>query len=340
MTYNMPGEVDPDASGGNSGLPEGESGGSAPGPGGGPNSGNNNSGGQPGENSGTGVDGNSPEGESEEDAATRERMANTYAWMPAGALDVYIEAYIKLGSYVEAYAEMRKDPRYEQWFPGNLTDDGRPRYSEELYANVIARYDSVMESVGLGTTFQHRYGEWIAGDVTPEEAQDRIVPMYRRIVLQSDQLKQWYATNYGIVLTDAALLASAIDPALGAEVLTGQISIAEIGGEGLESGFDIDLAFATRMFEEGSDMTRTKAESIFQRAESFIPVLSALSQRHADPDDDFDLYDFVAADLFADPDQRRRMNMLMAQERAMFTGGAQVELTRSQAGGLSGLEAV
>jgi len=270
---------------------------------------------------------------------SRDQLESTYGWLPTVALDTLLELYFTLGDSAQAWVQLREDRRYGSWFPGNLTDDGRPRYSEEMYANIVGQYDSVMESVGLSNTFRHRYGEWIAGDVTPDEAQGRIVPMYERIVSQSDQLKQWYAENYGLAMTDAALLASALDPALGEGILTKQISIAEIGGEGTESGFNVDKAFATRMFEEGQ-VTREEAESLFQRAESFVPILNVLSQRHADPDDDFDLQDFVAADLFADPEQRRRMNLLIAQEKAMFTGGAQIELTRTQTGGLGGLEAV
>ena len=274
-----------------------------------------------------------------EDSESRAQLELTYQWLPPEALSTYLDLYFKIGTFSGAWVELRADPRYESWFPGNITEDGRPRYSEEMYANVVGQYDSIMEGVGLGDTLQHRYGEWIAGDVTPSEAEGRIVPMYERIVSQSQQLKQWYAENYGIAMTDRALLLSALDPAVGEQILTKQISIAEIGGEGLESGFNVDEVLATRMFEE-QEMTRGEAESVFQRAESFVPVLSMLANRHGDPDDDFDLQEFVSADVFADPEQRRRMSRLLAQEKSLFTGGAQIEFTLNRAGGLSGLESV
>ena len=271
------------------------------------------------------------------DTESREQLELTYEWLPPEALDVVLEAYFRLGSFDAAWVELRSDSRYESWFPGNLTEDGRPHYPEEMYANIVGQYDSVMEAVGLGNTFRHRYGEWIAGDVTPDEARGRIVPMYERIVSQSDQLKEYYAKTYGLVMTDAALLASSLDPELGEGILTKQISIAEIGGEALESGFDINAAFAERMFEEGQ-ATRAQAESIFQRAESFLPVLSILAQRHDDPDDTFDLKEFVSADLFADPQERMRMKRLISQEKSLFTGGSQIDYTRSRAGGVAGLQ--
>jgi hypothetical protein len=62
-----------------------------------------------------------------------------------------------------------------------------------------------------------------------------------------------------------------------------------------------------------------------------------LANRHADPDDEFHLEQFDNADLFQDPQQRRRMGRLLAQERASFTGGAQLDFAKSQTGGVTGL---
>jgi hypothetical protein len=62
-----------------------------------------------------------------------------------------------------------------------------------------------------------------------------------------------------------------------------------------------------------------------------------LANRHFDPDDDFDIFEFTAASLFNDPVQRRRMARLIAQEQAQFgsTGG----FARDRGtGGLAGLE--
>lgn len=268
---------------------------------------------------------------------TRAQLEQDYQWLPPEAIDAYLTAYFNTGDLNRAWIQLRQDPRYAEWFPGNLTDDGRPRYSEDMYANAVAQYDSVMESVGLGDTFRHRYGEWIAGDVTPKEAQARVVPMYERITSQSDQLKLWYAENYGVEMTDAALLASVLDPGIGEGILAKQISVAEIGGEALESGFDLDKEYAESLLERSADMSRDKAEALFQRAESFVPVLSTLAARHNDPDDDFDLKEFVSADLFADPTQRRRLTRLIAQESALFTGGAQIDYKRARQGGVAGL---
>ena len=262
-------------------------------------------------------------------------------WLTDDAFQAYYDAWTLTGDTARAWVKMRQDPRYGEWFPGNLTADGRPKYTEALYANTIARYDSVMESVGLGDYYRDRYGLWIEGNVTPEEAEARVLPGYELIVSQSNALKQAYADYNGVEMTDAALLISFLEPAVGAEIVKKNISIAEIGGEGYESGFDVNEALATRMYEEGSNMSRAQAEATFQAAETMVPALSILASRHADPDDDFNLEEFVAADVFADPEQQRRIRRLIAQEKSTFTGGRQTSYVNStKTGGIGGLDEV
>jgi len=268
----------------------------------------------------------------------RRELSLTYGWLPDEAIELYIGEYIESGNSDAAWAVIRQDSRYEQWFPGNLTEDGRVRYSEAQYGQVIASYDDVFRSVGLNPDlFKGNYGDLISGDVSPEELEmNRIQPMYRRIVEGSTPIKEWYSNEYGIEMTTEALLAAAIDPSIGSEILTGQISLAEIGGEAGESGFDIDQAFATRLYEAGMD--RDSADRMFQKADQFLPVLNTLAARHADADDEFDLNEFVAADLFGDPAQRTRMNRLLAQERSSFTQSAERDYLRDErTGGVAGL---
>lgn len=261
-----------------------------------------------------------------------------FGWLDQDALNVYLDAFFELGDEQSAWESMRQDPRYETWFPGNTTDDGRPRYSEASYATVIRQYDDAFRGVGINPeVFRERYGDLIAGDVKPDELErDRLIPMHDRIIRGSDSIRRIYAEYYGIVMTDAALMAAAIDPEIGSAILEGRISVAEIGGEAAESGFNISAEFADSLVRS-KNLTKAEADEMFQRAESVIPAINVLAARHADPDDDFSLEDFVSADLFADPAQRRKMNKLYAQELSTFTGGAQVDYMRTREGGIAGL---
>ena len=222
----------------------------------------------------------------------------------------------------------------------HLTEDGRPRYTENQYATTVAEYDDVFRSVGLNPAlFKERYGELIRGEVMPDELEAyRIRPMYERIVEGSEAIRRYYSDRYGVEMNTQALLASAIDPEVGNKILNQQISLAEIGGEAAESGFDITPELVQRLYESG-EVDRDRADKLFETAESFIPTLNVLTRRHADPDDEFDLEEFVNADIFADPNQRRRMRRLVAQEQALFSGSPALARSRTT-GALSGLESL
>lgn len=273
----------------------------------------------------------------EPDTTGWDELVLQFGWLDQDALNVYLDAYFELGDEAAAWETLRNDERYESWFPGNMTPDGRPRYSEASYATVVRQYDDAFRGVGLNPeVFNERYGELIAGDVKPDELErDRLIPMYDRIVRGSDAIRSIYASYYGVAMTDSALLAAAIDPAVGVEILEGRISMAEIGGEALESGFNISAEFADSLVR--ADLTKAQADDMFERAQTVIPAINVLAARHADPDDDFNLESFVSADLFQNPEQRRKMRRLMAQEASTFTGGAQIDFLRDRGGGVAGL---
>jgi len=247
---------------------------------------------------------------------TPEEVKIAFSWLPPEATQTYIDAYVDSGDDTVAWALVRQDKRYAQWFPGNLTEDGRPRYAEDVYAAVTASYDDVFRSVGITgvalTEMRAQYATLIAGDVSPSELEtNRVAPMYDRIINSSDYIKSVYASNYGLEMTDTALIASAMNPALGEKILTKQISLAEIEGEGLESGYALDPEMVERLADSGK-VGREEADKLFQAAENILPTMNVLAARHSDPDDTFDINEFIQADIFQDPEQRRRMNRLIA----------------------------
>lgn len=263
-----------------------------------------------------------------------------YAWLPEEALQVFYDAWIE--DETTAWEMVRRDSRYETWFPGNKTDDGRVRITESQYAKTIVEYQEAFQAVGIHPDFfKERFADLIRGEVTPDELyQERLAPMYDRIVASSLSIRTYFAEHYGIEeMTPEAFMAGVLDPNLGTKILLGQIGVAEIGGEALESGFDITDAFARQLMEAG--VNQQTADQLFSRAQVLLPTLEVLAQRHNDADDDFDINEFTAAAVFSDPTQLRRIRRLQAQESALFanvTGEIQYSRQRDSAG-VSGLEA-
>lgn len=243
-----------------------------------------------------------------------------YYWMPAGALAVFVDAYIAKGRDA-AYAAIRQHPDYEVWFPGNMDDNGNIRYPEDQYAGVRESYRDVMRAVGIEPTaiaqLEDRFINLMEGEVSPTEFLYRVEQTYNRIVSASEQIKAYYADYYGIGgLSTEDLLFAAMDPEFGRLTLEEGFRIAEVGGAASESGFGIDAEFAELISDRGLNLAA--AREMFGSAQHLVPILDILAQRHFDPDDDFDIYEFVQSEVFNDPTQNLRMRRLLARERSTF----------------------
>lgn len=262
-------------------------------------------------------------------------------WMPQELIDLYVDSYVEYGDPELAWAAVRQSAAYDRFFPGMKRDDGTMRFGDEQeYIAVTEAYDDVFRSVGLNPSlWKERYIDLLEGDVSPDELmRDRVMPIYERLMDQgSEAIRQRYADDWGLEMTFESILAAALDPDdIGSRILNRQIALSEIGGEAASSGFNVTKEYAERLYED-KNLTREQADLLFQQAETFVPAMSVLSARHADPDDDFNLEDFVSAELFSNPQQRRRMRRLIAQENAAFTGGATIDYLRTREGGVAGL---
>lgn len=221
-----------------------------------------------------------------------------------------------------AVEAVRQAPGYESYFPGNLRPDGSVIHSEPVYQSVVESYEDVLLSINVNPDlFGDKFGAMVAGYVSPEEFAGRVERKYEGIINQIDEVRQWYVDRgFAENVSREAIIAAELDPDIGSQILAGDIAMAQVGGQASRRGFDFGVGFARQLTQAGLD-TSSEASSFFALAQGTIPVIQTLARRHADPDDDFDLEEFTQAQLFEDPDQRRRMRRLVAQERASFTSG-------------------
>lgn len=269
-------------------------------------------------------------------ATATAQIAAMYPWLPAEALAAYDQAY--RGGAVDPWAIVRQDTRYEVWFPGNKLENGQVRYAESAYAGVIEGYELAFGEIGLNPDlFRNQFGDFIRGDLSPDELfEDRLMPTYERVWEASESIRQEYSQRFGVEMTFEGIMASALDPALGEQILAGRITQAEIAGEARESGIQISEELLTRLQEAGFD--RRQADELFTGAQAVLPVLSVLARRHNDPDDDFNIEDFSAGEVFGDPRERRRMRSLIRSETGIFAN-TNLGIATSRSGAKTGLEA-
>ena len=269
-------------------------------------------------------------------------IALLFPWLPAPLVAIYEEEYINSGDPELAWAKVRASSEYDAFLPGMRRADGSLRLeSEQAYFALMESYADVFQSYNLNPSFfEGTFVTLLEGDVSPEELdRDRIAPVYERVIEAAPAIIEDYARRWGVEMTPEAIVAGILDPELGDRIITRQVAISEIAGEGAESGFGVSDALVESLYRAGVD--RREADRLFSQAENVIPVLSTMAKRHADPDDTFDLKEFVSADIFSDPKQRRRMRRLVAQERSLFANvGAQTSFARQNRGGISGLRSL
>jgi hypothetical protein len=267
--------------------------------------------------------------------------------MPPGLYDEWLAAYTDAGgagvagSAGVATETIRNSPSYDTYFPGLRREDGSLRYQynpEATYFNNIESYRNAVEGIGMNPEiFGEEYIDLIEGDTAPQEFVQRVNTLYDRIEMATtgSDIRNWYAENYGIDMTDKGIIASLMSDNVGQAILEKRISMAEIGGEAASRNFELTNAFVDILEAEG--MNRADADRLFGSAQAMLPALQGLAIRHADPDDDFDIEEFASGVALQNPEQLARLERLRSQEQSQFTGGRQTDIALGATGGIGGL---
>ncbi len=269
------------------------------------------------------------------------------AWMSDEMYQEWLSFYLDAGGDGVANANtratqlFRASPNYETYFPGIKREDGSIRYlgqfPEQVWQANMEGYRNAVEGVDVDPALmEDQYVALIEGDVAPDEFRARVDSLYRRVMSQGDNIRDWYGNNYGLDLTNSGIIASIMSDNVGNAVLEGRMTMAEIGGEATLRNFDVTTQFVDMLENQG--MNRAEAQQFFGSAERLLPILSGLAARHGDPDDSFDILEFAEAQVIGDADQLRRIDRLRAQELSTFTGGAQIDYMRGQLRGVTGLQ--
>lgn len=254
-------------------------------------------------------------------ADTIAELRGIFPYLPTQVLTLLAQGFIETGDAEGALNNFRDSDAYERYFPGNRREDGTLRYDEAAYFVYTERARIAVSSIGVNPdVFGDQIVAALAGDVSIGDLERRIDAVYESVIDRAPEVRAYYANAFGIELSDAAIVASVLDPDVGNAVLEGRLTTAEIGGEAALRGFGINLQVAESLRQRG--VTGESAGELFSQAAESVPVLEVLARRHNDPNDEFNLDTFLQASVFDDPVERRRMRRLVAQERASFTGGS------------------
>lgn len=242
-----------------------------------------------------------------------------FSYLPSVLVDAYARSWEATGNAEVALSEMRQHSSYKTYFPGNVRDDGTVRLNEQTYFAEQEAFQVELSSYGIPPdTLSHLFPQLVEHGVRPDEFRRRMTGIYTNIVTNISQVRDYYATNFGAgSLHIQSFMASALDPTVNPVQIERDIQRAQIGGEGAYAGFAIDMDHVTRMQEFGVD--QGAAREFFGQAQTLLPTLSMLLERHNDPNDEFDIESLSDALVFGDPDRRDDISRLFAQERSMYS---------------------
>ena len=260
-------------------------------------------------------------------------------------LQIYVDTWAETGNDQLALQAVRDSDEYETYFPGNTRIDPSTgqgsgiRYTEAQYTALTDAYDRAFIEAGLNPdVFREAevYPALVAGDVGSEELTFRINSARQAFVDNplAEEVRAYYAQNFDIEMTDSALLASALDPSVGENILKKNISVAQIGAEASAKAFDITLQESERLYQLG--VTGSKAAQLFSQAETLLGQVESLAA--AQGRQQLSISEYLQAEAFGSPQQQQRFRNILAQQAT--ESAAVLGARRTQQGAVTGLTEV
>jgi hypothetical protein len=132
-------------------------------------------------------------------------------------------------------------------------------------------------------------------------------------------------------MTDSALLASALDPSVGEDILKQRIDVSKIGAEASARAFDITLQESERLYQLG--VTGTRAAQLFSQAESLLGRVESMAA--AQGRGEFGISQYLEAEAFGSPQEKQQFRNILAQQASK--SAAVLGARRTSQGAVTGL---
>ncbi len=252
-----------------------------------------------------------------------ELAESLYPNLPPSILDLFAAEWAKTGDPNVAISNVRKTDAYTAEFPGNKRPDGTVKFDEVTYTGLKESYIGTLAEYGIPRNtsenlLQTRLTGLVEGEVSAREFAQRIDTAYKGIQENIPQVQEFYATEFGLELTPEAIFMGALDPTIGEEIVSGNITTAQIGGEASRAGFDISGEFARRLQRAG--VSQAQARQIFASAEAQLPTIQSLqAERGIESEEQFTLEDYTEAAVFQSPEEIEQIRLLEEEQASTFS---------------------
>jgi hypothetical protein len=238
-----------------------------------------------------------------------------------GSLASKIFSYIQNGYSADTISILLQEtPEYKQRFAGNelRKKAGLAVLSPADYLNTEASYRQIMASAGLPPTFYDSpadFANWIGGDVSPTEIQNRVQLATAATTAADPYLRQQLQQFYGV--DDAHITAYFLDQGKALPLLQKQEQAAAFGAEAARRGLTTDPNRMMDYVNQG--FSQSQAAQGFQQVADELPNLQALSARFGVT---FGQAEEEASVFGTNADSLNKKRGLVDNERALFGGAS------------------
>jgi hypothetical protein len=262
--------------------------------------------------------------------------------LPDELLNIYVASFVESGNdEQQAIQAVRTSNAYQTYYPGNLNPDGiTTKYNEAEYTQVVDGYSRKFEAIGINPDIiltNDRKKQLIENVVSPDELGTRVNTVYTNILTGIPAVKEFYQRNFARTLTDEEIIASAIDPKIGQQLLAGTIAArdvvsqnvvrAQIGGQALLSGTNISIEAVEALRQQGIDPQAAR--------QAFNQVQNIQQQALAQGRDIPDVQDIVEGLQLGDVQDFKAVSNILRQQVA--GSSAQAGARTTQTGAVTGI---
>lgn len=241
-------------------------------------------------------------------------------------LNDYINEFTSTGSAELALEAVRNSDAYDDVFAGNRRDDGSLRMDEPEYFAYQRGFDRMFTSRGLNPEVfrgKGRLVDAIEAEVSIQELDNRLSAIEDNVLGNRAEVGEFFRDAYGEGYADgiptentrAAVLAMAIDPDVGNDILTNRISAAQIGGEAAVQGYARSVERAEELARAG--LSQGNARQLYSDAASRLSGLSATTRRFNRGGTS--LAQFEDAFAMGAADEQQRLSRALQSEQSSFS---------------------
>jgi hypothetical protein len=227
--------------------------------------------------------------------------------------------------------ELQNRPAYQQRFSANQDriKAGLRALTPAEYVGLEDQYQNIMRNYGLPATYytkdstgkQSGFDKFLSGDVSASELEDRIATAQQRVVNSNPEVLQALRQFYPDI-SNADILAYALDPQNALTNIKRKVTAAEIGGAALAQGLQAQGGTAESL--AGLGITKAQAQQGYSEVAGILPRGSQLADIYGETPYTQGTAEAEVFNTAGAAEATKKRKKLSALEQASFSGSSGV----------------